>query len=310
MDPLSDVLLLLKPQSYAAAGFDLGGDWSIQFPAHDGFKCYAIASGEGWVEVEGHAAELGTAGDCFLLPQGLPFRVASDLGLTPINAESFYADLPDGGINVYQGGGGTSGVVANFMLTGSHADLLVGMLPPIVHIKLEADKAALRWSIEQMMAELRNPQPGAALVLQQLATMLLIKAIRLHIADDLNDRVGWLFALADKRMSLAINGIHREPGAQWTLQSLAECAGMSRTAFAVKFKETVGETPIDYLTQWRMRLAGERLTNSSDSISVIAQSLGYESESAFSTAFKRVTGCSPRQYGRLSVSAAALNLAE
>ena len=92
--------------------------------------------------------------------------------------------------------------------------------------------------------------------------------------------------------------MHDEPAHPWTLQELAERVGMSRSSFAAKFKETVGSTPIDYLIRWRMLLAGDRLKNSGDPISVISQSLGYESESAFSTAFKRVMGCSPRQYSR------------
>ena len=99
-------------------------------------------------------------------------------------------------------------------------------------------------------------------------------------------------------MSAAITAMHDEPARRWTLQELAERAGMSRSSFALKFKETVGASPMEYLTRWRMLLAGDRLMNSGDPISVIALSLGYESESAFSTAFKRVMGCSPRQYGR------------
>jgi AraC-like DNA-binding protein len=92
--------------------------------------------------------------------------------------------------------------------------------------------------------------------------------------------------------------MHAEPAHRWTLQELAQHAGMSRTTFALRFKDTVGASPMDYLAQWRMLRAGDRLVNSGDPVSVIARSLGYESESAFSTAFKRVMGCSPRQYGR------------
>lgn len=92
--------------------------------------------------------------------------------------------------------------------------------------------------------------------------------------------------------------MHDDPARHWTLPALAERAGMSRTTFALKFKETVGQPPMAYLTRWRMLLAGDRLANSTDPVSVIALSLGYESESAFSTAFKRVMGCPPRHYGR------------
>jgi AraC-like DNA-binding protein len=167
------------------------------------------------------------------------------------------------------------------------------MLPPIVYIRKESDKAALRWSLQRMREELREPQPGGFLIAQQLAYMILVQALRLHLAEGLRGRVGWLFALADKQMSAAINSMHDDPAHRWTLPKLAKRAGMSRSAFALKFKRTVGETPMEYLTRWRMLLAGDRLVNSSDPISVIALSLGYESESAFSTAFKRVMGCSP-----------------
>jgi len=128
--------------------------------------------------------------------------------------------------------------------------------------------------------------------------MMLVQALRLHLTEGLQGGVGWLFALADKQMSAAIHAMHNDPAHSWTLQQLAERVGMSRSTFALKFKETVGTSPIEYLTRWRMLLAGDKLTNSSDPISVIALSLGYESESAFSTAFKRVMGCSPRQYSR------------
>jgi AraC-like DNA-binding protein len=153
-------------------------------------------------------------------------------------------------------------------------------------------------TVERMMAELCEPQPGSFLVLQHLAQMMLVQALRAHLAEGLRGGVGWLFALSDQQIGPAINAMHGDPAHPWTLQELAERVGMSRSGFAQKFKETVGATPIDYLTRWRMLLAGDRLTNSGDSISVISQSLGYESESVFSTAFKRVMGCSPRQYSR------------
>ncbi len=134
--------------------------------------------------------------------------------------------------------------------------------------------------------------------MQQLAYLMLVQALRLNLAEGLKGGVGWLFALADRQMSAAIGAMHAEPARRWTLPALAERAGMSRTTFAVRFKETVGVSPIGYLTRWRMLLAGDRLETSDDPVSVIALSLGYDFESAFSTAFKRVMGCPPRRYGR------------
>jgi AraC-like DNA-binding protein len=299
MDPLSDVLSLLKPRSYMCGGFDLGGEWSIQFRPHQGIKCYALVSGECWLSLDGvpDAVRL-TAGDCFLLPNGRPFRLASDLNLTPVDVGAVFEAPLNGGIATFNGGGDCFGVGGYFSITGDHAGILLGVLPPIVHIRKESDKAAMRWSLEQMRTELREQQPGGFLVGQQLAYMMLVQALRLHLAEGLSGGVGWLFALADKQMSAAINAIHADPAHRWTLQELAERAGMSRSTFALRFKETVGASPMEYVTRWRMLLAGDKLMNSNEPVSVISLSLGYESESAFSTAFKRVMGCSPRQYSR------------
>jgi AraC-like DNA-binding protein len=145
---------------------------------------------------------------------------------------------------------------------------------------------------------LRDPQPGSLLVAEHLASVIMVQALRLHLAEGPGGGIGWLFALADRQMSAAITAMHADPAHRWTLQELAERAGMSRSTFALRFKATVGDSPLEYLTRWRMLLAGDRLVNSGDPVSTIALSLGYESESAFSTAFKRVMGSSPRQYSR------------
>lgn len=299
MDPLSDVLSLLKLRSYMSGGFDAGGDWSIRFGPHEGIKLYAVVSGECWLAVEGVAEPLRVStGDCFLLPRGWPVRIASDLALPPIDALTILPNGRDGGILSFNGGGDFFSVGGHFALTGDHAGILLGALPPIVHLRQESDKAALRWCLERMRQELREPQPGGFLVAQQLATMMLVQALRLHLAEGLRGGVGWLFALANPRMRAAISAVHEDPAQRWSLQAMAERAGMSRTAFTLKFKQTVGTSPMEYLTRWRMLLAGDRLANSGASIAAIALSLGYESESAFSTAFKRIMGCSPRRYGR------------
>jgi AraC-like DNA-binding protein len=218
--------------------------------------------------------------------------------LTSIDARTIFANKRNGSVHSFNGGGDCFIAGGHFAFTGSHASILLGVLPPIVHLRKESDKAAMRWSLERMREELRESQPGGFLVAQQLAYLMLVQALRLHLAEGLRGGVGWLFALADQQMSAAITSMHDDPGHGWTIQKLAERAGMSRSTFALKFKQTVGESPMEYLTRWRMLLAGDKVANSSDPISVIARSLGYESESAFSTAFKRVMGCSPRQYSR------------
>jgi AraC-like DNA-binding protein len=125
--------------------------------------------------------------------------------------------------------------------------------------------------------------------------LLLLQALRIHLAKD-HPGTGWFYALADKHLISAIRAIHAEPAKNWTLTELGETAGMSRSVFAERFKASVGETPIEYLSRWRMLPACDRLEKGDDPISVVAPALGYQSESAFSKAFKRVIGCSPRQY--------------
>jgi AraC-like DNA-binding protein len=298
MDPLSDVLSLLKPRSYAASGFDAGGQWSIQYPRHEGIKCYAVVAGQCWLSVDGLPDEVCLkTGDCFLLTSGRSFRLATDLSLPSVDAATIYGTARAGGLISFNGGGDFSLVGSFFALSGEHANILLAMLPPVAHIRKHADQAALRWSVERMMQELREQQPGGFLVVEHLAHMMLLQALRLHLADGLRG-VGWLFALADKQMAAAITAIHDDPAHRWTLHELAARAAMSRSSFALKFKEAVGVSPMEYVTRWRMLRAGDRLANSAEPVSAIALALGYESESAFSTAFKRVMGVSPRQYGR------------
>jgi AraC-like DNA-binding protein len=304
MDPLSDVLSLLRPRTYRAGGFDLGVDFCIKFPKHESIKYYAVVSGRCWLTVEGvpEAVRL-TAGDCFLLPRGLASCLASDPTLTPVDAPTIFPFPLSGRIASCNGGGDCLLVGGNFVLDGKHVDILLAELPPIVHIRKKSDKAAMRWCVERMRDELRNPQPGGFLIAQQLAYMILVQGLRLHLAEGLRGGVGWLFALSDKQMSAAITSMHDEPAHDWTVEELGQRAGMSRSIFALRFKETVGVSPMQYLMRWRMLLAGDRMANTSDSISEIARSLGYESASAFTKAFKKIIGCSPRQYSRSQTSA-------
>jgi AraC-like DNA-binding protein len=303
MDPLSDILSVLKPRSYVSGGFNIGGPWAVQFPRHDGIKSYAVVQGGCWLAVEGEPEPVRLAeGDCFLMPSGRPFRLASDLALEPVDVMT---QPRAAGIRTINGGGDCCVVGGHFAL--NHAGVLLGMLPPIVHVREEADKIALRWSMKLMMLELSEQRPGGVLMAQHLAHMILVQALRAHLAEGPKGGVGWLFALADRRMGAAIAAMHADPSQRWTLQSLAERAGMSRSSFAARFKETVGASPMDYLTRWRMLLAADRLATAAEPVSAIALSLGYDSESAFSTAFKRVMGASPRRHARGAAPSPAAN---
>lgn len=305
MDPLSDMLSLLKPRNYMSAGLDAGGDWLIQFPEQTGnIKCGAVVSGRCLLAVEGvDAPVLVEAGDSFLLPSVGRFQLGSDLALEPVPASAIFAPTRMGGMTTLNGGGDCLVVSSRFAIEGRQASMLLGMLPPIVHIRAASAQAALRWPVERMMQELREGAPGGALVIEHLAHMIMVQALRLYLTSRSESGrpeggTGWLAALSDRQIGAVLGAIHREPARRWTVQSLAAAAGMSRSSFALKFKTMVGSAPLDYLTRWRMLLAADRLAHSTSSLSDIALSLGYESESAFSTAFKRIMGEAPRTYTR------------
>jgi AraC-like DNA-binding protein len=276
MDPLSDVLSLLKPRSYRCRGVDIGGDLAFRFGHHEGIKCYAVMSGRCWLLMEGapEAIELKT-GDCIVLPKAAP----RNSGVITLN------------------GGGTCFIFgAHFLITSGHADLLTKALPLVIHISSETDKAELRWALDRMGTELRGEQPGALLLAQHLAYMILVQALRLHLEEKPPGLAGWLFALADNHISTAIRAIHDKPAHPWTLQALAHHAGMSRSQFSKRFREVVGATPMEYITRWRMLMASDRLSQKGAAIAQVALSAGYESERAFRKAFKKVMGCSPHRY--------------
>lgn len=186
-------------------------------------------------------------------------------------------------------------VVAEVAQLGRH---LAGVgVPAIIHIRDASNQAAvLRWALEQLASELKHGSPGGALMADHLAQIMLLQVLRLRLAS--GNQSGWLGALADPRLTRALGAIHAEPKRRWTLVELAGLAGMSRTSFAERFRDVVGQTPLDYLTGWRMRLAADRLHRSGDSAAAIGFSVDYESEAAFSTAFRRVMGRTPMQHRR------------
>lgn len=298
MDPLSEVLSLLKPQSHISSGFDAGGEWSLRFAIRDDvMKCYSVISGACWLKIDDIDAPVRLeSGDCFVLPSGRPFRLASDLGLSPMDSKSVFPPSVPGGVVTINGGGGLFIAGSRFTVSGRNAGMLLRMLPAVVHLRCKDEQAALHWSINRMREEMRSSRPGGHLIAQHLAHMMLVQALRLHLAEQETMDVGWFAALADSQIGASIAAIHAEPARRWTLRDLAKQVGMSRSVFAQRFKEKLGEPPIDYVTRWRMLLAVQRLENSNDSISAIAPDLGYESEGAFSTAFKRVMGQSPRAF--------------
>jgi len=300
MDPLSDVLSLLEPRSQLYAGLDAAGDWSFDFPAHEGIKFAAMMRGTCWGSTHDLPEPVRfEAGDCFLLNSGRRFVLSTDPALPAQDCSPILDGLKRDGVAVHNGGGEVFLISGRFDFSGSHASVLFDALPPIIHLpKASAQAEVLRWSLDLLASELRRPQPGSTLMSTHLAHLMLVQALRLFLASAPDLPQGWFRALTDPRIGAAVGAIHAEPARGWKLEELARVAGVSRTVFAQRFKALVGGTAMDYLARWRMLIATDRLRRGGENVASIAYSLGYESESAFSVAFKRYMHCTPSQYRR------------
>jgi AraC-like DNA-binding protein len=300
MDPLSDVLSLLQPRHQFYTGFDAAGDWSFDFPPHHGIKFTAVIRGTCWAITDGLDQPIRfDEGDCFLLNSDQRLKLSSNPQLPAEGGEHILEAFNRDGIAVHNGGGDVFLISGRFAFSGNHAAVLFNALPAIINIPRATSQAeVLRWSLDQWACELRNPQPGGALISTHLAHLMLVQVLRLFLQTTSELPKGWFLALTDRQISQALVAMHSEPARQWSLEELARIAGVSRTVFAQRFKALVGNTAMEYLARWRMLKAADRLRTGSDNVSTIAFSLGYESESSFSTAFKRIMSATPTQYRR------------
>ncbi|MBS1028955.1 AraC family transcriptional regulator [Gluconobacter albidus] len=298
MDPLSDVLRFLEPDSYGFRGLSAQGDWCLEFPEGPGLKCQAIQTGVCWIEVDGLDAPVQLeAGDLVLLSGQHAFRTYTNRTVSPLSAYDVLLSVAVGHTAVLNGGGHVTGMGGFFKFKAPYAERMLSELPPLIHIRPNASGSTMKWAVEQLMSELRQPEIGSALLAAHLAQMLLIQGLRLHITSS-TQGTGWLYALRDPRLHAALCAIHKNPEAQWTLQTLAGISGMSRTSFAAHFKAIIGETCMNYLTQWRMTVASHHLAKRGISVARAAELSGYSSESAFSAAFKRVMGQVPSNFSK------------
>ncbi len=298
IDPLSDVLTLLRPQRQGSGAINFGGDWEVQIPAHRGVRCYAVSRGECWIEVAGHGEPVHLVrDDCLLLASGRPFRIGSASNAVPIAASDSALFLQDR-ISTVNGGGACLLIGGHFLLDDAHEQLLSSALPPLVVVRDQGQREALGLALKGLWLELDTPQPGSRLVIEHLNQMMLIYALRLYASSEDQRPKGWLSALADKRIAKALAAIHASPEKAWTLQALAAEASMSRTVFAECFKALVGATPMTYLNEWRMTTAAYRLREFKMPVGQVALAVGYGSGTSFSTAFRKAFGVAPRDYAR------------
>jgi AraC-like DNA-binding protein len=300
-DPFSDVLRLTEAKAVISGSIAAGGAWALHFAPPRMLKFTALAKGSCWLRVDGQRKAVRMEqGDVFLLSGRDGFVLASSLTKRPIDAHRVIGNK---GRTVTQIGDGSECVLLAGMvpLHPSSGALLTDVLPALVHVRAASPQAAaLRWVVEQILEERRSTLPGASIASAQLAQLMFVQVLRAHLASSGTLPSGWLRAISDDRITPALRLMHGDPGRAWRLGELAKAAAMSRTSFAVHFKAVAGVAPLAYLTEWRMRLAQRTLREEDATVFQIAASLGYMSESAFSNAFKRVTGTAPRNYRNAS----------
>jgi AraC-like DNA-binding protein len=201
------------------------------------------------------------------------------------------------------GGGGvaTSIIGGKFTFDMTNSKPLTDLLPSFILVRSErAQVLPLQQTLQLFAAEAAQSAPGGYLVLKRLADIFLLQIIREHISSSECRKTGWLRALADPRIGAAMRSLHEKIERPWTVAELASAAGMSRSAFALRFREVVGETPLDYLTRWRMYKAALLLREGDRKLTEVANAVGYDSDGSFNKTFKRVVGVTPGDYRRTS----------
>lgn len=299
-DVLSIVLSQLKLDAFAIGAFDAGGAWAIEFPGGDALMFKVISKGECWLAVDGEERQYHLkTGDCFLVSKGRSFVLAKDLKVRKrISVEALAHTRQENGIAICNGGGDVISIGTVFRFEGHFSEVIFYSLPPVIHIPAHLDHAAvLRWSLDRFGAEFHGRGEGCSLMMHYLAPIILLQTLRIYLASGRNDR-NWLVALSHPKLSKAIEAMHSDYGRNWSLDTLAKTSGMSRAGFALNFKKMVGVAPIDYLTHWRMQIACDLLQQGRLGLAEIAGTVGYESESAFSAAFKKIVKCRPGFYQR------------
>lgn len=298
-DPLGESLHFLRMSGTFYSRCELTAPWGLVLPAFgNSLIFHVVTSGRCVLEVDDAEPCVLQPGELVLVPHGEGHRLASELGVPGVGL----FDLPHEQVSprydlLRIDGGGAEvrlicGVIRFDHPAGRH---LIDLLPRVIHVDT-ANSLQKEWmhsTLRIMAAEARELRPGGEAVITRLADILVIQAIRSWIDQDSAAKSGWLGALRDPQIGRAITLIHGDPARAWTVQRLASEVTMSRSAFAARFTELVEETPMRYVARWRMYAAMNQLREDQTTVSEAAVRAGYQSEAAFSRAFKRLMGISP-----------------
>jgi len=318
LDPISDVFSTMHVASVVHARLEATAPWGLIREAEDGkhgvpdssaikkarFQLAhfgMVSRGNCWLSVEGIPDPIPlTGGDCFLLAPASTYALR-DNPRTP--TRSFCEAAPKERSNVihYGGGGVPTTIISGWFSFGEMSvKPLKRLLPELILVKADqAQTLALHATLQLLASEMAEPAPGSEVMVNRLADILFIQCVRAHIASSSETcKSGWLRAIFDGKIGAALKAMHEKIENPWTVETLAAAAGMSRSAFALRFKELLGETPLEYLTNWRMYKATGLLREDDRKLFEVARSIGYDSDAAFSKAFKRVLGVAPKEYRR------------
>lgn len=271
------------------------GRWALDSRGFKGSIFHLIGRGAAWLHSEGLQTPIALrGGDLVMLPRGRWHQITGtperekQPTLEPKGAAGPLTTVLCGSVES----------VAGFM------DPVIRVLPEIlvVHAEDQGTSAQLHALARMMMSEYESGGAGGNAVLERLAEIMYVMIIRHHMQTAPLQR-GLLAAIADEKLAVVLGAVHREPGHAWEVQELATLAGMSRTAFTTKFKYMLEMTPMQYITRWRMHLAEGLLSDRSNSVTKIAEQLGYQTEAAFRRAFKRISGMSPGMLRRQPLAA-------
>jgi len=296
MDPLSDVIALLRPNAVLSKPITGRGKWGVRYPAYDAPGFAIVLTGRCWLAIEQAPPILLDRGDVVLLPSSPAFALLSAPGAKcvagrPSDKEVRYGD-PNGKPDFLMLGG-------TFQLAPVNAPLLLALLPRMIHIRAsEGHAGRLADIIGLIMDECAADRPGREMILERLLEIMLVECLRWTGLGHDSLPAGLLAGLRDPTLAGVLRAMHSEVRAGWTVAKLAKLAGMSRSAFAARFSITLGCAPMEYLSRWRMTLAQDALSRGGKSLDRVAEETGYESASAFSTAFRRRVGCSPGSFAR------------
>ena len=297
MDPMSQIIQLLKPKAIFWRVVEAHDAWTIGFNPTNIVVFGQMIEGACHVKRQDGISFDLAAGDFMLMAAPPKWAMAASGGGVAVDFDAVVEE-PSLLLSQTETKHITRFMAGNFTFSAANRDLISTLMLPIVHVRSN-DVAAARLAalLATFGDEAITERPGRSLVQDRLLELILIEALRYRPAD-IGDGSSLLAGLADPRIGNALRVIHGDTKRPWTLAALAREVGMSRSAFAARFLQLVGVPPIEYLATWRMRLAKSALASSDVPMVDIAEIAGYQSVSAFSTAFKRETGLSPTSYLR------------